>query len=122
MFGKQPGADHNDENAKPYIRTNEASGKSWDNTGINLFIDFEHSVFVFKFPYFASTQLSNLHLIHTDGPNTLTAERVQTEPEEKTGGRHNMKVEHDNNRDNAKGTAGTNEKLRDHIDGMKYRN
>ena len=55
-------------------------------------------------------------MIHTDGPNTLTAERVQGEPGEKTGGKHNMKVEHDNIRDNAQGTAGTNENLRDHAD------
>ena len=49
----------------------------------------------------------------------MTAERVQAEPEEDARGRHNMKAEHNNNRDSAKGTAGTNEKLRDHIDGIK---
>ena len=114
MFGKQPGADQNDGNAKQNIDKNEASGKSSDNTSINLFRKLR-----FKFPFFASTQLSNLHLIYIDGPNTLTAERVQVEPKEETGGRRNMKVEHDNIRVDAQGIAGTNEKLRDHIDGMK---
>ena len=59
---------------------------------------------------------------HIDDSNTLTAERVQGEPEEKTGGKHNMKVEHDNIKQNAQGTVGTNENLRDHIDGIKCRN
>ena len=108
MFGKQPGADQNDGNAKQNIDTNEASGKSSDNTSINLFR--------ITFPYFERTGLFNLHLIHTDDSNTLTAERVQGEPGEKTRGKHTMKVEHDNIRDNAQGTAGTNENLRDHAD------
>ena len=33
-----------------------------------------------------------------------------------------MKVEHDNIKQNAQGTVGTNENLRDHIDGIKCRN
>ena len=115
LFGKQTGADQNHGNAKSNIDTNEASGKSWDNTVINLFE-------TFKFPYFETTGLFNLHLIHIDDSNTLTAERVQGEPEEKTGGKHNMKVEHDNIKQNAQGTVGTNENLRDHIDGIKCRN
>ena len=61
-------------------------------------------------------------MIHTDDSNTLTAERVQGDPEEKTGGKHNMKVEHDSIKQNAQGTVGTNENLRDHIDGIKCRN
>jgi hypothetical protein len=77
LFGKQPGVAQNDDNSKPNIDTNEASGDS----------------------------------------NTLTAERVQGEPEEKTGGKHNMKVETDNIKQNAQGTVGTHENLRDHIAG-----
>ena len=61
-------------------------------------------------------------MIHTDDSNTLTAERVQGEPEENTGGKHNIKVEHDNIKQNAQGAVGTNENLRDHIDGIKCRN
>ena len=114
LFGKQPGAAQNDDNSKPNIDTNEASGKFWDNTCINLFW--------IKFLYFETTGIFNLHLIHIDHSNTLTAERVQGEPEEKTGGKHNMKVEHDNIKQNAQGTVGTNENLRDHIDGIKCRN
>ena len=114
LFGKQPGADQNDRNAKPNIDTNEASGKWWDTS---VFI-----INLFQSPYFETTGLFNLHLIHIDDSNTLTAERVQGEPEEKTGGKHNMKVEHDSIKQNAQGTVGTNENLRDHIDGMKCSN
>ena len=80
------------------------------------------SIYFIKFLYFETTGIFNLHLIHIDHSNTLTAERVQGEPEEKTGGKHNMKVEHDNIKQNAQGTVGTNDNLRDHIDGIKCRN
>ena len=74
------------------------------------------SIYLIRFLYLETTGPFNLHLIHTDDSNTLTAERVQGEPGEKTRGKHIMKVEHDNIRDNAQGTAGTNENLRDHAD------
>ena len=80
-----------------------------------------HSIWNTRF-YFETTGLFNLHLIHIDDSNTLTAERVQGEPDEKTGGKHNMKVEHDNIKQNAQGIVGTNENLRDHIDGIKCSN
>ena len=111
MFGKQPGDDQNDEHPKTKMDTNEASGT---NKGINLLgtLGFPFTTY----PYFETTCPFNLHLIHTDDSNTLTAERVQGEPGEKTGRKHTMKVEHDNIRYNAQGTAGTNENLRDHAD------
>ena len=114
LFGKQPGAEKNHGNAKPNIDTNEASGKSWDTSVI--------IINQFKSPYFETTGLFNLHLIHIDDSNTLTAERVHGEPKEKTGRKHDMKVEHENIKQNEQGTVGTNENLRDHIDGMKCSN
>ena len=107
------------ENNQEMTRMTKILRRKWIRTKhqvpTKVSIYWEHSVFL-KYPYFEKTCPFNLHLIHTDDSNTLTAERVQGEPGEKTRGKHIMKVEHDNIRHNAQGTAGTNENLRDHAD------